>query len=163
MNEQDPPPPIGLPLSGRLLAIDLGEKRIGLALSDPTQFLAKAHQVFKRRSRREDFARIQSVIAAESAVGVVVGVPINRGSGVSSTENWVRNYAADLATRLTVPLTLVDESFTTADARASLRAQGRRGRRTRDEIDAVAAAFILQRYLDTRRDAEDVGDETTAS
>lgn len=151
-----------LPVAGRLLAIDLGEKRIGLALSDPTQYLAKAHQVIKRRSRREDFARIQQVIATESAVGVVVGVPLNRGSGDSSTERWVRNYAADLAQQLNVPLTLVDESFSTADARASLQARGRRRRQMRDELDAVAAAFILQRFLESRRNEESSDHETTA-
>jgi putative Holliday junction resolvase len=77
-------------------------------------------------------------------------VPLNEGSGASSTERWVRDYAADLTGHLPVPLTLADESFSTAEARASLQARGKRGRRVRDEIDAVAAAFILQRYLDAR-------------
>ena len=150
VNANPTPTAPGLPHSGRLLAIDLGEKRIGLALSDPTQRLSRPLRVIKRRSRREDFARLQQYVVEEAVVGVVVGVPLNEGSGSSSTERWVRDYAADLTGHLPVPLALADESFSTAEARASLQARGRRGRRVRDEIDAVAAAFILQRYLDAR-------------
>ena len=140
-----------LPSSGRILAIDLGEKRIGTALCDPRQRFAKAHAVLKRRSRKEDFARISNIVVEQKIVFVVMGLPLPLGGGESETTRWVRHYSADLAGNLTVPLVLWDESFSTRQAQELLRERGvKHWRKRREQVDAVAAAFILQSYLDAR-------------
>ena len=133
------------------MALDLGEKRIGIALSDPTRTIAAAHSVLGRRSRQEDFARYEQLIAANGVTLLVVGLPMTLGGQEGQRAAWVRDYAADLAARLAVPVALWDESLSTVEAEAALRAQGRRGRRLRQRVDAVAATIILQSYLDAQR------------
>ena len=131
------------------MAIDLGEKRIGIALSDPTRMLASAHSVIKRSSRKADFAQYQQIIAANDVTMIVMGLPLTLDGGDSATTRWVRDYAAQLASEITVPLKLWDETYTTKQAHASMQARGMHDRRKRrDRVDAVAAAFILQNYLD---------------
>lgn len=133
------------------MALDLGEKRIGVALSDPTRTIASAHSVINRRSRLEDVARYAHLIAENGVVLLVIGLPITLGGHEGERAAWVRDYAADLAERLAVPVAFWDESLSTVEASASLRAQGKRGRKLRERVDAVAAAIILQSYLDAQR------------
>jgi putative Holliday junction resolvase len=133
------------------MAIDLGEKRIGIALSDPTRMLASAHSVIKRSSRKADFAQYQQIIAENDVTLVIMGLPLTLDGGDSPTTLWVRDYASQLATVITVPLQLADETYTTKQAHASMQARGMSDhRKRRERVDAVAAAFILQNYLDRR-------------
>lgn len=135
----------------RILALDLGEKRIGVALSDELHLLARSYAVIERTSRKADFEQI-AAIARDCDVGhLVVGLPIDPQGEEGAIARWVRDYTADLAEHLDVDYTLWDERLTTAEARASLRARGVRAEDQKEWIDAVAAAFILQRYLDTQR------------
>lgn len=136
---------------GRIMALDLGEKRIGVALSDPTRTIASAHSVLTRKSRLEDTARYAHLIAENSVTLVVIGLPITLGGREGERAAWVRDYAADLAERLSMPIVFWDESLSTVEAQAALRAQGRRGKKLRERVDAVAAAVILQSYLDAQR------------
>lgn len=138
---------------GRVMALDLGEKRIGIALSDPTRTIASAHSVLARRSRLEDTAHYSRLIAENGVNLLVVGLPMTLGGREGERAGWVRDYAADLAERLPVPIVFWDESLSTVEAEAALRAQGRRGRKLRQRIDAVAATVILQSYLDAQRGA----------
>jgi putative Holliday junction resolvase len=135
-------------LKGRVMAIDLGEKRIGLAISDPLRLVAQGHSVIKRKSRREDFARYQQVIAEQDITLVVMGLPVPLSGIEGDKAAWVRDYSADLQTHLTVPVILWDEALSTKRAEASLRAQGRKLKKIKERVDAVAAAFILQDYLE---------------
>lgn len=143
---------------GRILALDLGEKRIGIALSDPMRMLARSHSVMPRRSRREDFAHLERIAVAEEVTALLVGLPVSvavDGSPLGEEPPkvvWMRDYAGSLAERLDLPLIIWDESFSTVAATRSLLERGRRGRRGRAELDAVAAAMILQSYLDRQRD-----------
>lgn len=138
---------------GRIMALDLGEKRIGIALSDQTRTIAAAHGVLNRRSRAEDVAYYAQLIAERDVRLLVVGLPITLGGHEGQRAAWVRDYAAELAERLPVPVVFWDESLTTVEAQAALRAQGRRGKKLRERVDAVAAALILQSYLDAQRGA----------
>ena len=137
--------------AGRVMALDLGEKRIGVALSDPTRTIASAHSVLTRKSRLEDSARYAHLIAENGVTLLVLGLPITLGGQEGTRAAWVRDYAADLAGRLSVPIAFWDESLSTVEASAALRAQGRRGKKLRERVDAVAAAVILQAYLDAQR------------
>ena len=136
---------------GRIMALDLGEKRIGVALSDPTRTIASAHSVITRKSRLEDAARYAHLIAENGVTLLVLGLPITLGGQEGTRPAWVRDYAADLAGRLAGPIAFWDESLSTVEASAALRAQGQRGKKLRERVDAVAAAVILQAYLDAQR------------
>lgn len=139
-------------VKGKVLAIDLGEKRIGLAISDETRTIATGYDVMPRRSRKEDFQRYAEIIAAEGITLIVMGLPITLGGEEGQRATWVRNYSVDLSQNISVPLEYWDERFSTKQAEASLHARGKRGRKARERVDAVAAAFILQDYLDAHAD-----------
>lgn len=136
---------------GRVLALDLGEKRIGVAVSDDTRTIAQALTMFKRTSRREDFAQINRLLAEQRANLLLIGLPIMLDGTEGEKAAWVRDYAAALAEHIAVPIVFFDEAFTTKEAESSLRARGKTGRKIRQHVDAVAAAFILQGYLDAGR------------
>jgi putative Holliday junction resolvase len=138
------------PPTGRVMALDLGEKRIGVALSDTTRTIAAAHSVIPRKSRAEDAARYAQLIAEHQVALLVIGLPITLSGTEGQRAAWVRDYAAELERQIDIPLTFWDESLTTQEAEAALRAQGRRGRKLRERVDAVAAAVILQSYLDAQ-------------
>lgn len=133
------------------MALDLGEKRIGVAVSDETRTLARPLTVFKRSSRAADFYRIGGIAAEQRANLIVVGLPTLPCGEEGVKAAWVRDYAADLARHVPIEVTFWDESFSTVDAEASLRARGKRGKRMRQMVDATAAAFFLQSYLDEHR------------
>ena len=132
------------------MALDLGERRIGIAISDPTQTIAGAHSVWERKSRAEDFAHYSRLIDENRVVRLVIGLPVTLGGDEGQRAVWVRDYASDLDDQLDVPIDYWDESLTTVEAEAALRSQGKRGRKLRARVDAVAATIILQSYLDSR-------------
>jgi putative Holliday junction resolvase len=139
--------------SGRIMALDLGEKRIGVALSDPTRTIATPHSVLTRKSRAEDYERYTALIREHAVTLLVVGLPITLGGQEGERAAWVRDYAASLGRHVDVPIVFWDESLTTVEATAALHAQGRRGKRARQRVDAVAAALILQSFLDSWSEA----------
>lgn len=136
---------------GKVMALDLGDVRIGVAVSDATRTIAKAYQVIKRKSRDEDFARYQTIIDEQKITLLVVGLPIRLDGSDSPQTEWVRDYAAELADTVSVPVVLRDEALTTVEAEDSLRQRGIRGKKARQQVDAVAAAMILQSFLDEGR------------
>lgn len=138
---------------GKVLAIDLGEKRIGIAVSDATRTIASGYEVLARKSRREDFARYAEIIAKEEIVLVVMGLPVPLSGVEGERAAWVRDYTAELREAIDTPIIFWDESLSTKQAEASLRARGKRGKKAKEWVDAVAAAFILQDYLDAQSDS----------
>lgn len=130
------------------MALDLGEKRIGVAVSDDTRTIAKAHTVLSRKSRREDFQRYAKIIGDQKVTLLVMGLPVPLSGVEGQRAAWVRDYTAELAQHIDIPIEYWDESFSTKRAEASLRARGQRGKKVKERVDAVAAAFILQDYLD---------------
>ena len=135
---------------GRVMALDLGEKRIGIAISDTTRTIASPHSVLKRTSRAADFSGYVRLITEHQITLLVVGLPITLGGEEGQRAAWVRDYATDLAHHIDIPIAFWDESLTTVAATAALHAQGHRGRKVKDRVDAVAATLILQSYLDAQ-------------
>ena len=133
----------------RVLALDVGEKRIGVAISDLSQTLARSLQVIQRSSRQEDFAAVARLTEEYEAEKVVVGYPRSLDGMAGAQARRVERYAADLAKALTVPVVLWDERFSTVSAERLMRQAGLRGDKRRERVDAVAAAVILQDYLDS--------------
>ncbi|VAW31496.1 Putative pre-16S rRNA nuclease Yqg [hydrothermal vent metagenome] len=140
------------PYPGRIMALDLGSKRIGVAICDPTRTIAKSYGVIKRKSRVEDYARYTQIVAEQAVTLLLVGLPTTADGGDSETAVWIRDYIADFSQQSDIPVEFWDESFTTVQAEASLRQRGKRGKKARAQVDAVAAAFILQNYLDAQRE-----------
>ena len=133
------------------MAIDLGDKRIGIALSDPSWKIASGFGVIKRSSRQSDFDKIGHIAEENSVLFIIVGLPTLPSGEEGSRAVWARDYASSLANALGIQVKLWDESLTTVDAEATMRAQGYGQNRRRERVDSVAAAFILQSYLEARR------------
>ncbi len=135
---------------GRVMALDLGEKRIGVALSDPTQTIARPLAILPCASRRAVVEALRRLIAAHDVERVVIGLPRSLSGEEGPQARWVRREAEALARHLPVPVVLWDERLSTATAQAY---RAMRSRRSREPLDAEAAAVILQDYLEAQRAA----------
>jgi putative Holliday junction resolvase len=134
--------------SGRFMALDLGEKRIGVALSDESKQLARSHGNINRSSRAADFSAIGRIVTEQNVALIVVGLPTLSSGEEGSKAAWVRDYSQDLSQKLQIQVVVWDESYSTVDAELSMRARKMSRSQRRMRVDEVAAAFILQSYLD---------------
>jgi putative Holliday junction resolvase len=134
----------------RVLALDVGDKRIGVAISDPTQSLARSLGVIERASCQEDFAAIAGLVGQYEVETVVVGYPRSLDGTTGQQAQKVEQFVAGLAKVLTVPVLLRDERLSTVSAQRLMREAGLRGKKMRERLDAAAAAVILQDYLDSQ-------------
>jgi len=134
----------------RCLALDVGDERIGVAISDSNAFLARPLVVVARRPGPSSFLQIAEIIAENGVELVVVGLPLlpdgTEGKQVRSTRAYVRG----LRRHIGIPVVYRDEWSTTRRATEIMVQSGRGRRRQRRARDAVAAAVILQEYLDDR-------------
>jgi putative Holliday junction resolvase len=137
----------------RVVGLDLGGRRIGVAVSDASGTVASPHSVLERRGdTAEDHENLAAVIAELGAERVVVGLPLSLDGTVGPAASAVRDEMEVLAARLPVPVEAHDERFTTVTAERALTAQKVRARDRRRVVDKVAAAVILQSWLDATRD-----------
>lgn len=136
---------------GRLLGIDHGLARIGLAVSDATGTVARELSILKRTTKQADFAKLNHVIAEQRVVALVVGLPSNpeAAPGTFTQADKVRNWVGHLKEATDLPIVLWDEQLTSVDA-AELARQKRR--KPNEPIDDLAARVMLQSYLDALRD-----------
>ena len=135
---------------GRILALDLGERRIGLALSDPEGKLPARHWVYQRRSLPADLEYLHEVVVTEGVVEVVLGLPRNMDGSLGPRAEATLEFKKALEERLGMEVLLCDEELTTAEAeRVLLEADLSRRKRKRVR-DALAATLILQRHLARR-------------
>ena len=141
-----------LPSEGRLIAVDWGEVRIGLALSDDSQVLATPLGTLVRRAgKRFPMPSFLELIQKHAPVGLVVGLPLTPEGREEASAVAARELAQSIARRTGLPHELWDERMSTARALAAIREQGGRTRGRREEVDALAAAVLLQHFLDARR------------
>jgi putative Holliday junction resolvase len=135
---------------GRLLGIDYGLKVVGLAISDPTGLIARPLQLLTRASKKEDFAAINALIGQHEIAAVIVGLPESPPEITVYTQaDRVRLWASRLAAAIPVPVYLWNERYTSQYAADILKETGQE---RPDRIDDVAAAVILQMFLDAQRD-----------
>lgn len=135
----------------RTLALDVGERRIGVALSDPTGVVANALEVIERRGWAVDLRRIQGIVQTHAVTRVVVGYPLTLAGEVGAQAQRVDRFIARLREALNVEVLPWDERLTTVQAERALLEAGLRRKRRREVRDAVAAALLLQGYLDRHR------------
>lgn len=141
-----------IPVAGRLLGVDWGERRIGLALSDETQTLAQPLATITRRTgKRFPMKALLTELETHQVVGVVVGLPLEASGDEGGPAQAARALAQDIARRSSRPVTMWDERFTTARVRRAVQEMGGKPRDRAADIDALAATLLLQHYLDGRR------------
>jgi putative Holliday junction resolvase len=139
-------------VTGRLLALDWGERRIGLALSDESRTLAQPLTTLTRRpGKRFPMRQLLTLLDQHAVAGVIVGLPLDSGGAEGDAARNARELAASIARRSGRPVELWDERFTTARALQSVREMGGSTRGRKPDLDALAATLLLQHYLDTKR------------
>ena len=141
-----------LPSTGRLLALDWGERRIGVALSDESQTLATSLATLTRRAgKRFPMAHFLTLVRQYQPTGIVVGLPLAPEGGETASSEAARDLADLVSRRTGLPVELWDERLSTARALAAVREMGGTTRGRRGELDALASAVLLQHFLDSRR------------
>lgn len=136
----------------RCLGLDLGSKRIGVALCDPEERVATPLTVVQRgKSRVDDHAKIASLVTEYEAEAVVVGLPLNMSSKVTAAAQATIDETEQLKRAVGVPVHLYDERLTTVTADRSLMEMEMKADARRRVVDKVAAAVMLQSFIDHRR------------
>jgi putative Holliday junction resolvase len=135
-------------ITGRWLGIDYGDRRIGLALGDPTGMLASPLEVVPAEPPKQALARIAAVCRDRNVVGIVVGLPMRLDGTDTPATQKARAFAEALKSQVTVEVALWDERFTTVTAENALIEGGMRREKRKQVVDMVAAQILLQHYLD---------------
>jgi putative Holliday junction resolvase len=141
-------------VKGRILAVDWGERRIGLALSDETQTLAQPLTTLTRRAgKRFPMAQLLEHLSRNQVVSIIVGLPLNEEGVEGDAAHAARALADDIKRRVgsDLEVSMWDERMTTARVLAAVREMGGSTRGRKADVDAMAAALLLQHYLDTKR------------
>lgn len=134
----------------RILAVDPGQKRLGIAISDPTATIANPLTVLQHVSRHVDAAVIAALAGEHEAGLIVVGQSLDDQGQPTLEGRGAARLAAAIIAQTNLPVELWDESFSTSDARAARIAMGSPRRQRRGHLDELAATVILQSYLDSR-------------
>ena len=142
---------ISLAPAARLLGFDLGEKTIGLALSDTSRSVATPMETLLRGKFSNDAAKIEKIIAEQSVGGLVIGLPLNMDGSDGPSAQSARAFARNFAARSTLPIVLQDERLSTAAVTRTLIDADASRRRRAEVVDKMAAAYILQGALEHLR------------
>ena len=132
----------------RIMALDIGDKRIGVATSDPTGIIARPLTIIVRRDITTDIQTIEEFVRNQEVKRIVVGLPLSLDGHQGLQAEKVRQFSARLADIFPIPLELRDERFSTVTAREHRLESGIGKKKRRAPDDATAAAVILQSYLD---------------
>jgi putative Holliday junction resolvase len=133
--------------AGRLLALDLGAKRVGVAVSDELRITVTALPAIDRRSWKDLLRRIAAIIESYDARGLVIGLPLSLDGTEGSAAHEARVTAEKFEKSLSVPVCLQDERLTTVAATERLKAEGRSGAEIEREIDSESATVILSDFI----------------
>jgi len=134
-----------------MLSLDIGKRRIGIAVSDPLGFVARPVQTLNAVSLNVDVAYIAQLAGELEAEMIIVGDPIHMSGDPGTMSNRVHKFGEVLAEVSGLPVDYCDERLTTVEAQRILQDSGVPPRKARQQIDAVAAAVILQSYLNTKK------------
>ncbi len=136
--------------AGRYLSIDYGGRRVGVAISDPTGLIARPLATLTVTSDSDAIAQVSVLVREHEPAGVVVGLPISMSGNRSELTHKVEAFARKLKAAVTVPIYFEDERLSSYQAEQVLHAHGKRIKGNKDKIDRMAAAIILQSFLDRR-------------
>ena len=144
---------------GRILGLDVGSKRIGLAVSDPLGITAQGLETLERRNKRLDFEALAKLAKAYEVVEIVVGLPLRMSGEEGTQAEKMRHFAHELGERLGLPVHLWDERLTSVEANRLLRETEMSIQRRGHVVDRMAAVLILQSWMEYRAQAAGRGDE----
>jgi putative Holliday junction resolvase len=133
----------------RILALDLGKKRIGLALSDPLRITAQGMPNLVRTNNRADLEALGGLVREHGVGLILLGNPINMRGAEGRQSGWVREFAQSIRSRLGVPVELWDERLTSVEAGRVLRQSGISIEKRAAAVDRLSAVILLQSYLDS--------------
>lgn len=131
--------------------MDIGDKRIGVALSDPKGIIATPHAIIERKDEAHDIAAILEIIEKNEVGKIIAGLPLAMDGGTGQQAAKVKSFVDVFARRTQVPIEFRDESLTTAEARRIMLTSRSKKKRQRSHDDDVAAAVLLQSYLDENK------------
>ncbi|NLW49009.1 MAG: Holliday junction resolvase RuvX [Firmicutes bacterium] len=135
----------------RWMGLDVGQRRIGIALSDPLELFAQGYGVLERSaSLNQDFQELNEIISQETVEGIVVGLPRNMDGTEGVMAEKVRGFSKKMEERFGLPLFFWDERLSTVAAERVLLEADLSRKKRKQKIDKVAAVFILQNFLDSR-------------
>jgi putative Holliday junction resolvase len=133
----------------RILALDLGKKRIGLAVSDELGITAQGLPTLERRNKRLDFAALMALVKENNVRQIVLGLPLRMSGEEGTQADWVRAFAEELKGYVDVPIDLRDERWTSKQAERVLMGSGVKQGERKSAIDRLSAVILLQDYLDS--------------
>jgi putative holliday junction resolvase len=136
---------------GRVMALDVGGRRIGVAMSDPTRVLASPLTTLRAEPRPRVIGQIAELVVQHNVTEVVVGLPLTLSGEIGPQAKLVQAFVEELQAALAVPLHMFDERLTSVAADRLMQELGIKPERRRERIDEVAASIILQDFLDSRR------------
>ena len=135
----------------RIMGLDLGDKTIGVAISDPLLITAQGLKTIRRESLKKDIAEIKNIIEEYNITKIVIGFPKNMNNTVGPSGEKVLDFVEELKKRIDIKILLEDERLTTVIAEKMLISGDVSREKRKKVIDTVAASYILQTYLDKRR------------
>jgi putative holliday junction resolvase len=136
--------------SGRILGLDVGARRIGIAVSDPLGVTAQGISTLHRRNRRYDLTELRKLLTEYQVQEIVVGNPLRMSGQSGAQAEKMLGFATQLEQEFSLPVHLWDERLSTAEAHRLLDETGIRDSRRKEVIDKMAAVLILQSFLDAR-------------
>lgn len=138
---------------GRVMGLDVGEKRIGVALSDPLMLTAQGIESYTRRTEAQDIQYLKDLMAEKDVDTLVVGLPMNMNGTLGPQAEYTQAFAEKLSTAANVPLEYFDERLSSAAANRTLLEADVSRKKRRKVVDKLAAVNILQGYMDTKSSA----------
>jgi putative Holliday junction resolvase len=133
---------------GRLLGVDYGSVRVGLAICDSERIIASPLAIYERRDAIRDAEYFRKLVTSEQVIGLIVGLPVHMSGDEGGKAKEARTFGDWLARATGLPVVYWDERFTTKDAESHLRGAGLSRQRRKERLDKVAAQILLQAYLD---------------
>jgi putative holliday junction resolvase len=134
----------------RILGLDVGSKRIGLAISDPLGITAQGLETLHRQNKRRDFSQLEQVIRQHQVAEIVIGLPLRMTGGEGIQAEKMQAFAEEVRRRFRLPVHLWDERLTSAQANRLLRETDMSIKRRGEVVDQMAAVLILQSWMDAR-------------
>ncbi|MCF6237346.1 MAG: Holliday junction resolvase RuvX [Candidatus Marinimicrobia bacterium] len=134
-------------MPGRILAIDPGGRRVGLALSDPLRIIASPFETLLVKDNEDAIRQICAVIKEQQVTELVVGMPLRPGAQQSEQAKKVSVFIEALKAKVEQPVYTIDESYSSVEAEESLHQMGRKIGQDKGAVDRIAAAIILKQYL----------------
>jgi len=142
--------PAGIMKSMRVMALDVGDKTIGIAISDALLLTAQSRPTIRRKDLKSDIDRLRDFVVENEVHEIVVGQPLHMDGRESTQSQKVAAFEEELKKSLDIPVGFWDERLTSFEAEQHLRDMGLNWRQRREQVDKIAAMIILQNYLDSR-------------